>query len=60
MVQTVGLPLDQALRMATATPARLIDRADLGHLQPGAEASLVHLDDGLRLTSVWQRGQKRL
>jgi N-acetylglucosamine-6-phosphate deacetylase len=60
MVQTVGLPLEQALRMATATPARLIGRNDLGHLRPGAEASLVHLDDRLSLTSVWQRGQKRV
>ena len=60
MVQTVGLPLDQALRMATATPAQLIGRTDLGHLRPGAEASLVHLEYTLRLTSVWQKGERRL
>lgn len=60
MVQTVGLPLDQALRMATMTPAQLIGRSDLGHLRPGGEASLVHLEYTLRLTSVWQKGERRL
>ena len=60
MVRTVGLPVEQALRMATATPAALIGNRDIGHLRQGAEASLVHLDGQLRLTTVWQKGQKRL
>jgi len=60
MVETVGLPLERALRMATATPAQLIGRTDLGHLHAGAEASLVHLEYTLRLTSVWQKGERRL
>jgi N-acetylglucosamine-6-phosphate deacetylase len=60
MVETVGLPMERALRMATATPAGLIGRNDLGNLRPGAEASLVHLAYTLRLTSVWQKGEKRL
>lgn len=60
MVRTVGLPVEQALRMATATPAALIGNHNIGHLRQGAEASLVHLDDQLHLTAVWQKGQKRL
>lgn len=60
MVRTVGLPVEHALRMATATPAALIGNRDVGHLRQGAEANLVHLDGQLRLTTVWQKGQKRL
>jgi N-acetylglucosamine-6-phosphate deacetylase len=58
LVNDVGLTLGQALRMATAAPAAAIGEGNwLGQLTPGAPADLVHLDDGLRLTSVWRAGQ---
>lgn len=51
-----GIPLATALRMATAIPATVLGRPDLGHLRPGAPADLVHLDRGLALTGVWRGG----
>jgi N-acetylglucosamine-6-phosphate deacetylase len=58
MVQQVGLPLAQALAMATRTPATVIRRPDLGHLQPGAVADMVHLSVDLTLTGVWRAAQR--
>lgn len=55
--KTLGLPLEEVLRMAALYPAQAIGRqAELGHLKPGARASLVHLDDALDITSVWIDG----
>ncbi|PZQ47314.1 MAG: N-acetylglucosamine-6-phosphate deacetylase [Rhodovulum sulfidophilum] len=51
-----GLPLARALRMATAAPARVIRRDDLGRLRPGGPADFVHLDADLRLAGVWRAG----
>lgn len=51
-----GIPLARALRMATATPATVLGRPDLGHLRPGAPADLVHLDGNLALRDVWRDG----
>ncbi|MEX6505215.1 N-acetylglucosamine-6-phosphate deacetylase [Jiella sp. M17.18] len=57
MHRRIGLPLSEALRMASLYPARAVgqDRR-IGHLQPGAEASMLHLGDDLALRSVWIRG----
>lgn len=52
-----GVPVARALRMATATPARAIGRADLGRLAEGLPADLVHLDDRLGLAGVWRAGE---
>lgn len=59
MVQEVGLPLDQALRMVTTTPAKLLGRmSELGQFQPGMPADMAHLDRNLQLTSVWRAGAR--
>lgn len=59
MVQEVGLPLDQALRMVTTTPAKLLGRlSDLGQFQPGMPADMVHLDGNLQLAAVWRAGER--
>lgn len=59
MHRTIGLPLDEVLKMAGLYPAQAVHRADtLGHLQPGADASLVHLSDGLDVEGVWVDGEK--
>ncbi len=59
MVQEVGLPLEQALRMVTTTPARLLGRlSDLGQFQPGMPADMVHLDENLQLAAVWRTGER--
>ena len=61
MAGTMGLPIEEALRMAALYPAQAIGLADrLGHLGVGAEASLVHLSDDLAVQSVWVKGEKML
>ena len=55
-VRTAGLPLDAAVEAATATPARLLGLADVGAIEPGRRADLVHLDDDLRVRAVMRCG----
>ena len=49
---TLGLDLAEVLTAATETPARLLGRADLGSLTPGARADVVVLDQHLAVTDV--------
>ena len=59
VVNTLGLPLADALRMATSTPARLLGlEGRIGAVAPGARADLIHLADDLDLASVWIGGRK--
>jgi N-acetylglucosamine-6-phosphate deacetylase len=51
-VTTAGIDLDDALAAVTSTPARLLGRTDVGHLEPGARGGAVLLDEDLRLLSV--------
>lgn len=53
-----GLTEVQALAMATRIPADLIGASDLGRLNPGARADLVHLDADMHLRRVWQGGHE--
>jgi N-acetylglucosamine-6-phosphate deacetylase len=55
-VQTVGLSLEQAARVASTTPARTFGLSDVGALQPGMRADLVVLDADLQVTAVMRRG----
>ncbi|MFL6169970.1 MAG: N-acetylglucosamine-6-phosphate deacetylase, partial [Ornithinibacter sp.] len=55
-VQTAGLPLDAVVYAATATPARLLGLGDVGVIEPGRRADLVHLDDDLRVVAVMRAG----
>jgi N-acetylglucosamine-6-phosphate deacetylase len=55
-VESAGLPLVAAVRAATATPADLLGRPDLGRLASGARADLVVLDGSLCPTAVLRRG----
>src|SRR5262249_55942367 len=52
----LGVPLDAALRAATEAPARMARRPDLGHIEPGARADLVVLDDSLDIDRVLLAG----
>ena len=57
-VNHLGASLEDALRMATSTPARLLRVEDRrGRLTPGAEADLVHLSEDLELRGVWFGGE---
>jgi len=60
-VRTVGLPLAEALMMASRAPAAFLRRdRDLGRIAPGYLASLVHLDDELRVKETWVEGEPTL
>jgi N-acetylglucosamine-6-phosphate deacetylase len=55
-LHALGVPLEQVLDAATAVPARIARRADLGRLAPGAAAGIVILDDRLEVIDVLARG----
>ncbi|MFQ3615084.1 MAG: N-acetylglucosamine-6-phosphate deacetylase [Cyanobacteriota bacterium] len=55
---SIGLSLDEALRMATAYPAGAIAMNDhLGYLAPGHVANLAIFNDALEITGVCDRGE---
>ncbi|MEP4430950.1 MAG: N-acetylglucosamine-6-phosphate deacetylase, partial [Hyphomicrobiales bacterium] len=58
MANTVGISTDEALRMAALYPAQCIGDDSIGHLQTGAIANMVHLDDALAIQSVWTAAQQ--
>jgi len=53
----IGLPLEEALRMASLYPAQAMGlEAEMGHLQPGAVASFVHLTQDRQVSATWIAG----
>ncbi|HWU16287.1 MAG TPA: N-acetylglucosamine-6-phosphate deacetylase [Devosia sp.] len=59
MHSRIGLPLEEALRMASLYPAQAMGlAADHGHLRPGAIASFVHLDASRKVLSTWIAGRE--
>jgi N-acetylglucosamine-6-phosphate deacetylase len=58
-VQLLGLPLDEAARMAARYPAQFLNVDDrLGEIAEGYQADLVLLDDALQVRSTWIAGQR--
>ena len=55
-VQVVGLPIADAVRAATASPATMLGLDRVGALLPGFRADLVVLDDDLDVQRVLHRG----
>jgi N-acetylglucosamine-6-phosphate deacetylase len=55
-VREAGVPFEDAVRAATATPARVLGRHDLGAIEAGRRADLVLLDAGLEVSRVMLRG----
>jgi N-acetylglucosamine-6-phosphate deacetylase len=51
-----GVPLEAALSAASAVPARIAGRPDLGRLAPGARADVLILDDALEVVRVLVAG----
>lgn len=59
MINTVGVTVNEALRMASLYPAMCVGAdASFGHFKPGAVADMVHLDQKLDIKSVWRGGRK--
>ncbi len=59
MHETIGLPLDEALRMGSLYPAQAMGVQERhGRLGSGTAASFVHLSDELDVRGVWVDGQK--
>ncbi|HML47220.1 MAG TPA: amidohydrolase family protein, partial [Clostridia bacterium] len=58
MVQTVGIPLEEALPMYTLTPARRIGQTRRGRLEAGCFADVVVLDGNLDVRAVWAAGKR--
>ncbi len=57
-VETVGTPLTEALRMASHYPAYFLNREnELGKLNEGMRADLVHFDDSFCVQATWVAGQ---
>ena len=57
-VERVGIPLDEALRMASAYPADALGIAhQRGRIRPGLAADIVHLDDRLVARATWIGGK---
>jgi N-acetylglucosamine-6-phosphate deacetylase len=52
----LGVPFVEAVDAATRIPARIVGRADLGTLAPGARADLVVLDERLDIVRVLVAG----
>lgn len=58
LVQEVGHPFDDALRMATTLPARVVrKRHAIGSLAAGMPADVVLLDESRRLVETWKAGR---
>lgn len=51
-LHALGIPFEAAVGAATEVPARMLGRADVGMLAPGAAADVVVLDDRLEILDV--------
>lgn len=58
-VHQLGLPLEEAARMAARYPAQFLNLDDrLGEIAEGYQADLVLLDDALQVRATWIAGQR--
>lgn len=57
MVHLAGVPIWDAVKMASATPARVAGLWNKGRIQPGFDADLVLLDHSLLPTAVMSMGR---
>ncbi len=58
-VHLLGLPLDEAARMASRYPAQFLNLEDrLGEIAEGYQADLVLLDDALQVRATWIAGER--
>jgi N-acetylglucosamine-6-phosphate deacetylase len=59
-VQMLGLPLDEAVRMASTYPAEFLGLGEShGRIAAGRRADLVAMDDGFRVRGSWIGGARQ-
>ena len=56
-VKHLGVPIDEALRMASLYPAEFLRLERRGKIAPGYRADLVHLDAALHARRTWIGGR---
>jgi N-acetylglucosamine-6-phosphate deacetylase len=56
-VKLLGLPLAEALRMASANPADFLALRDVGRIAPGQRANFALLDDECQVLKTWIDGK---
>lgn len=56
-VRLVGIPLEEALAMASTRPADLLGERERGRIAPGMHADLVLLDETLQVRATWIGGE---
>lgn len=60
MVQKAGLPVWEAVKMASLNPASFLGVQDrYGSIEPGKSADLLIFDDNIRISSVYVSGSKQ-
>jgi len=57
-VKHAGIPLEEALRMASLYPAQILGRPDLGTIQTGAKADLLVFNKDFEVEQVWSNGTR--
>ena len=58
LVQEKYVPLEEALKLLTVTPAKLINQAGIkGTIAAGADADLIIYDDDMNVDTVYARGR---
>jgi len=61
MINKVGMPINEALRMASLYPAQLLNREnEIGQLKAGTQADFLYLDGDLNIGAVWRGGQQQI
>jgi len=55
-VREAGIPLVQAIRMITETPARIMGLSHKGRIAPDMDADLVAFDEDVNVVAVFSRG----
>jgi N-acetylglucosamine-6-phosphate deacetylase len=59
-LHALGISLEDAVGAATAVPARILGRTDVGVLEPGGPADVVVMDDRLEIVHVLCAGEERV
>ncbi|WP_372996819.1 amidohydrolase family protein, partial [Lutispora sp.] len=60
IVSYIGITIPQAIMMATANPARLLELKDRGKIEKGYLADIIMFDEDIYIRKVIKSGSQRL